>query len=157
MLNKMLLFIAQGFGSGRISKMPGTWGTGVGVFIYLLMCDLPLIPYLIITLLFTLLGCWLCGVAAKQLGEHDHPSIVWDEIVGFLWTMAILPSSWGWILAGFLLFRLFDIWKPWPINLADQKIMGGSGIMIDDLFAALYAWLILQIAAAYFGVGLFTF
>ncbi|MFI4955277.1 MAG: phosphatidylglycerophosphatase A [Gammaproteobacteria bacterium] len=149
MQNKVILFIAQGFGSGRLPKMPGTWGTLVGIPIYLLMHDLPIATYLAITFLFTVFGCWLCGVASKQLGTHDHSSIVWDEIVGFLWTMAAVPFGWGWILAGFLLFRLFDIWKPWPVSWADQRIKGGTGVMVDDLIAALFAWVILQIAAFY--------
>ena len=95
--------------------------------------------------LFSLLGFWLCGKTAKDLGVHDHPGIVWDEIVGFLITMYLVPLNWAWILTGFLLFRVFDILKPWPIRLIDQKVEGGIGIMLDDVLAGIYAWTVLQI------------
>jgi len=145
-MSKIWLFIAQGFGSGRSPWAPGTFGTLVAIPIYLLMAHLPLDYYLLLTAAFTGFGFWVCDVASKQLGEHDHPSIVWDEIVGFLWTMVLVPSTWLWILAAFLLFRLFDIWKPWPISWADRTIKGGTGVMVDDLIAALFAWIVLQIA-----------
>ena len=145
MKDKILLFIAQGFGTGQLPKMPGTWGSLVGIPFYWLMHDLSLMSYLAITILFFIFGCWLCGQASKQLGQHDHPSIVWDEIVGFLFTMVAVPYGWGWIIAGFLLFRLFDIWKPWPIAWADKQIKGGTGVMVDDVIAAIYACIVLHI------------
>ena len=90
------------------------------------------------------LGIVVCGRTARDFGARDHPAIVWDEIVGFLVAMFLLPLRWSWILAGFILFRLFDIWKPFPINLLEHKLSGGLGIMMDDILAALYVLLILH-------------
>jgi phosphatidylglycerophosphatase A len=75
---------------------------------------------------------------------------VWDEIVGYLITMAAAPSGWLWIVLGFVLFRLFDILKPWPVSLADKKLHGGFGVMLDDVIAGLYALLVLQLIAYFF-------
>ncbi len=90
------------------------------------------------------LGVWICDRAARDLGVHDHPAIVWDEVIGYFVTMIAAPPGWLWIAVGFVLFRLFDILKPWPIRQADQQVGGGFGIMFDDLLAAGYAWLCLQ-------------
>ena len=141
-------FFAFGFGSGLSPIMPGTCGTIAAIPIYLLLQYLPLPYYIITVFILTLLGFWLCDVSAKKIGVHDYSGIVWDEIVGFLWVMVAVPLHWYWILAGFLLFRLFDIWKPWPIRWLDQKVKGGVGIVVDDLVAALYAWIVLQIIIA---------
>lgn len=138
------LFVAQGFGSGRAPWFPGTCGTVVGVFIYFLINWLPLSYYVMIVFALTLFGFWLCEMASRELG-HDHPSIVWDEIVGFLWVMVAIPHSWEWVLAAFILFRIFDMWKPKPIDWADQHLKGGAGVMVDDMIAALYAWIGLQV------------
>ena len=89
-------------------------------------------------------GVYLCGYTSKALGVHDHGAIVWDEFVGFWVTMIALPAAWQWIIAGFVLFRLFDIVKPWPVKLADRKMKGGFGIMFDDLLAAVYALAVLH-------------
>jgi phosphatidylglycerophosphatase A len=137
------LLLAFGFGSGLAPRAPGTFGTAVAVPLYLLMAPLPVVAYLALVGLVVLAGLHLCGHAARRLGVHDHPGIVWDEIAGFLVTMAAAPAGWPWVVAGFLLFRLFDIWKPWPINLADRYVEGGFGIMLDDLIAGVYAWLAL--------------
>ena len=96
----------------------------------------------------TLLGIWICGRAASDLGVHDHPGIVWDEIAGYLLTMTAAPAGWLWILVGFGLFRLFDIWKPWPIGWLDRRVGGGLGIMLDDLVAGVLAAACLQLIAA---------
>ena len=92
-------------------------------------------------------GIWLCGRSADRLGVHDHPAIVWDEIVGYLITMLLAPTGWVWILLGFILFRIFDIWKPWPIRWLDKQVRGGAGIMLDDVLAAVFAMIFLQIIA----------
>lgn len=139
--------LAFGFGSGVIPKAPGTWGTVVAIPIYLLIQGLPLIPYLVVVIAMTLLGIWLCHVTAKDLGVHDHPGIVWDEIVGFLITMIAAPSGWLWLLIGFVLFRLFDILKPWPIRTVDNGVEGGLGIMLDDVLAGIMALVCLQLLA----------
>ena len=138
-------FLAFGFGSGLAKKAPGTWGTLVAIPIFLLICALPWWAYLMVTLCVTLFGIWLCGASSKALGVHDHPGIVWDEIAGFLITMIAVPVSWLTILLGFALFRLFDIWKPWPISLLDRHVDGGLGIMLDDIFAGVFAAISLQL------------
>jgi len=89
-------------------------------------------------------GVWLCQVTERDLGVHDHPGIVWDEIVGYLITMFMAPAGWEWVVLGFFLFRLFDIWKPFPIRQLERRIRGGFGNMFDDAIAAVYAWLVLQ-------------
>ena len=98
----------------------------------------------LIVLLALIAGFWICDEAARQMGVHDDPSIVWDEIVGLLITMIAAPSGWVWIVAGFVLFRVFDIWKPWPIRNIDQGIKGGMGIMLDDVLAGVYALVVIQ-------------
>lgn len=140
-------FFALGFGSGCSPKAPGTMGTLVGVIIYLVLQTFT--PnvwfYCGVVLVMFGAGIWICGYTAKQFGSHDHGSIVWDEIVGYLVTMIMVPNQWLWIAAGFVLFRLFDILKPWPISWADKAVRNGFGIMLDDLLAAIYSLLILQI------------
>lgn len=140
-------FITLGFGSGLSKYAPGTMGTLVAVPIYLLLQPLPLLYYIAIAVGVSLVGIWLCDYTAKRLGVHDHPGIVWDEIAGYLLTMVAAPAGWQWIVLGFCLFRLFDIWKPWPIKVIDHKVGGGFGIMLDDIVAALFAWGILQLVA----------
>lgn len=135
---------ALGFGSGLLPKAPGTAGTIMCIPLFLLMQNLPLMIYAAITLCITLLGIWTCSYTAKKLGIHDHPSIVIDEIAGFLITMFAAPSGWQWLLAGFILFRFFDAVKPWPISWMDKNIGGGFGIMIDDVAAGLVSMVLLQ-------------
>ena len=138
--------LAFGFGSGLAPKAPGTFGTLLAVPLYLLLAQLTLPMYLLVLLAACLLGFYLCGKAARDLNVHDHPGIVWDEFVGFWLTMTAIPATWQWILAGFVLFRLFDIAKPWPIGWCDKRLAGGVGIMLDDLLAGLYSWAILFVA-----------
>ncbi|MEE9302424.1 MAG: phosphatidylglycerophosphatase A [Thiotrichaceae bacterium] len=140
-------FLAFGFGSGLAPIAPGTFGTLVAIPLFLLMQPLALHWYLLIVLAISLFGIWLCGESAKQLGLHDPAGIVWDEIAGYLVTMIAAPQGWKWIVIGFILFRIFDIWKPWPINLADKKVEGGLGIMLDDIIAGIYALIGLQLIA----------
>ncbi|WP_101759074.1 phosphatidylglycerophosphatase A [Oceanicoccus sp. KOV_DT_Chl] len=138
--------LAFGFGSGLAPKAPGTFGTLMAVPLYLLLNQLPLVIYFGIVVLAFALGIYLCGKTADDLGVHDHPGIVWDEFVGFWITMMAAPAGWQWLLLGFALFRLFDIWKPWPIKIFDQTMETGLGIMIDDVLAGIYALVIIQIA-----------
>ena len=138
--------LAAGFGSGLSAKAPGTAGTVVGVAVYLLLSELAVASYIGVCVVLFTAGVWICERAADDLNEHDHPSIVYDEIVGYLITMIAIPAQWPWILAGFTLFRVFDIIKPWPISVLDRRVKGGFGIMIDDLAAALLALTILHIA-----------
>lgn len=138
-------FIAFGFGSGLLPKAPGTWGTIAAIPIFLLIAQLPVWLYVLVTLLCILFAIYACDVTAKDLGVHDHPGIVIDEIVGFLLTMTFMPKTWLSIATGFVLFRLFDIWKPWPIRWIDKQVKGGFGIVLDDLLAAVFAWLVFQV------------
>ena len=135
--------LAFGFGSGLSPKAPGTAGTLVAVLLLPLLASLPLMAYLAMLIVTAIIGFYLCGKTAEQLGVHDHGGIVWDEMVGFWLAMTALPLSWPWILAGFLLFRLFDILKPWPICYFDKHVHGGAGIMLDDLLAGFFTWVIL--------------
>ncbi len=139
--------LAFGGGAGLSPVAPGTAGTLIGVVLYWFMQPLPLVLYLAITAVLFVAGVWLCGVTARHLGVHDHAGIVWDEIVGFLIAMIAVPRGWAWLAAGFVLFRLFDIWKPWPIRYLDRHVTGGFGVMLDDVVAALYALVILQVLA----------
>lgn len=141
--------LAFGFGSGLPRRMPGTWGTLAAIPLYLLLAKLPLLQYLIVICVAFLLGIYLCHVTARDIGVHDYKGIVWDEFVGHWVTMIAAPQGWIWIILGFVLFRLFDIWKPWPICFFDKKIRGGLGIMLDDVLAAVYAWIILQLLYIY--------
>ncbi len=134
-----VLFLAFGFGSGLAKKAPGTFGTLAAVPLYLPLAQTGQMTYWVVTVLASLLGIWICGKAAEKLGEHDFCGIVWDEIAGLLVTLAFVPFSWQALLAGFVLFRFFDIVKPWPIRWIDQKVSGGLGIMLDDIIAGLFA------------------
>lgn len=140
-------FLAFGFGSGLSPKAPGTVGTIMAVLIYLVIVQyLWLYTYLALVLVAFVVGIYLCGKTAQDMGEHDHGGIVWDEFVGYWITMFMVPVTWYWVLAGFALFRFFDILKPFPIGWLDKKVHGGLGIMLDDLVAGLYALIILQVA-----------
>jgi len=138
-------FFALGFGSGLSKYAPGTMGTLVAIPLYLLLQPLSLIYYVAVAIVVTLIGVWICDRSANTLGVHDHPGIVWDEIAGYLITMIAAPTGWQWIVLGFVLFRLFDIWKPWPIKVIDRQVAGGFGIMLDDVVAAVFAWGVLQL------------
>jgi phosphatidylglycerophosphatase A len=145
--------LAFGFGSGCSRWAPGTFGTVAAIPIYLLLNTTPLWLYLSITFMMFLIGIWLCDKTTKKLGVHDHSGIVWDEIVGYLVTMIAAPKGWTWVIIGFVLFRVFDILKPWPISVADKKIGGGFGIMIDDVLAGFAAFSVLHLIN-YYGIVL---
>jgi len=136
-------FFALGFGTGLVPRGPGTAGTLVGVLLDPLLRPLGLEIRLGIVVLMFLIGIWLCGESARRLGVHDHPGIVWDEIVGYLALMLVVPAGWPWALAGFVVFRYFDIAKPWPIRQLDHGVKGGFGIMVDDIMAAVWGALVL--------------
>jgi len=146
-------FLSLGFGTGLLPVAPGTWGTVAAIPVYLLLVVWGWPIYIGATAALFLLGVWLSERSARALGVHDHPAIVWDEIVGFLVTMVGSPVGWQWICGGFLLFRLFDILKPWPIGFIDDKLSGGWGIMLDDLLAGVYAAVVLATAAALLDTG----
>jgi len=123
-------------------------GTVAAIPVYLAFVQADMVLYSVLTLLVCFFGIQICDQAAKQLGEHDFGGIVWDEVAGYLVTMWFVPFSWNAVLIGFILFRFFDILKPWPIKWIDQKVEGGFGIMLDDLLAGLFSavilWYIMQ-------------
>ena len=130
-----IFLLAFGFGSGFAPKAPGTAGTLLAVLIHLILVNLP--PWIHGTIIFAafFIGIWICGRTAEYLGVHDHEGIVWDEFVGYWVMMFMVPSSWLWVSFGFVLFRILDIFKPWPISVVDRQVGGGLGIMLDDLLA----------------------
>lgn len=137
-------FVAFGFGTGTARFAPGTAGTLAAVPLYLLLQHLSLPAYLAVIAALFAFGVWLCHGTAQDLAVHDHPGVVWDEIVGYLIAMVAAPSGWVWVVSGFLLFRAFDMLKPWPVSWADRRVGGGLGIMLDDLLAGIYAALALS-------------
>ena len=146
LLKRPICFLGLGFGTGLAPKAPGTFGTLAAIPLYWLMKDLPLGLYLAITIIAFIAGIWICQQSADWLGKDDPSAVVWDEIVGYMVTMIAAPTGWQWMLAGFVLFRFFDILKPWPISWADQKLHGGLGIMVDDVIAGLFAAVLLQVS-----------
>lgn len=143
-------FLAFGLGSGAFPIAPGTMGTIFAIPFYLLLQPLPLFLYLIITIIFCIAAMWLCAQLSKEINLHDHPGMCIDEFAGFFVTMIHAPPGWQWILLGFILFRIFDIAKPWPIRLADQKIHGGFGMVFDDILAGIAACFIIQLLRWWF-------
>jgi phosphatidylglycerophosphatase A len=140
-----IYLIAFGFGAGLSPFAPGTCGTLVAIPLYYLVQSLSFVNYGLVLLLATLVGIWICDVTERGIGVHDYSGIVWDEICGYGLTMWMAPKGCIWIAIGFVLFRLFDIVKPWPIAWIDRKMLGGLGVMVDDLMAGVYAWIFLQL------------
>ncbi len=143
MLRDPVHCLAFGFGAGCFPRAPGTAGSLLGLLLFLWLPPLswPWLPGLLLALV--LVGIVVCGISARRLGVHDHPGIVLDEIVGIWIVLATLPREPLWLIAGFVAFRLFDIFKPWPIRDVDHSVGGGFGIMLDDVIAAVYAVLLL--------------
>ena len=140
-------FLAFGFGSGLSPKAPGTAGTLAAVPLVYFALALPLWAYVLLTLVIIIAGVWICDNSSKRLGVHDHPGIVWDEIAGLFITLLAAPAGLIWLAVGFVLFRFFDILKPWPIGWLDRQVGGGLGIMLDDVLAGIYALICLQLLA----------
>ena len=136
-------FLAFGFGTGLAPFAPGTFGSIPGLVLFWLTMDFGLYVQVGIAVSMTLVGIWICGESARCIGVHDHGGIVWDEIVGMYVTLIVAPVSIVGFVLAFILFRVMDIVKPWPIRDLDHSIHGGLGIMLDDLVAALYAALLL--------------
>jgi phosphatidylglycerophosphatase A len=149
-LAKPIHFFAFGFGLGLVPRAPGTFGTLPALPLYWWIQDWPLGDYLLLVVGLFIVGVGICHITAKNLGIEDPASVVWDEIVGFLVAMTAAPKGWEWLLAGFVLFRVFDIWKPWPIRMLDHRLQGGLGIMVDDAVAGVFAALVLAGLSAWF-------
>jgi len=142
--------IAAGFGSGLAPRAPGTFGTLAALIPWWPLHFLSPWHYWIVIALGFVVGIYICGKTAHDLRTHDHGAIVWDEFIGVWIALAWLPTNGVWIVAGFVLFRLFDIWKPWPIRWCDRNIHGGLGIMLDDVLAGAFALALLQTARTFF-------
>lgn len=141
--------LAFGFGAGLAPRAPGTVGTLLAVPVYALMQLLSQPMYLAVAAMLFGIGIVACARAARDLGAHDHPGIVWDEVVGYLITMAFVPSGVVFAVCGFVLFRVMDILKPWPIGWIDRRVHGGFGIMLDDAMAGVYAGIVLHLGARF--------
>lgn len=147
LLSRPAGWLACGFGSGLAPFAQGTFGSAAALLPWLVLRELPIMAYLLVLLLAFVIGVWACDIASRLVGVPDHRSLVWDEFVG-LW-IALIPAllgSWWAVLAGFVLFRLFDVWKPWPIGWLDRRIKGGAGVMMDDVVAGIYAAVLLGLA-----------
>jgi len=131
--------LAFGLGSGLSPVAPGTVGTLLGVALAWLTVSFGIGTQIVIAAVLMSSGIPICGISARRIGVHDHPGIVWDEIAAIYVVLLVAPPTPAGWLAAFLLFRLFDIWKPWPIRDLDHRMRGGLGIMLDDIIAALYA------------------
>lgn len=140
-------WLAYGFGAGLSPWAPGTVGTLLAVPIYLLLSMLPQGVYLAVLAAMIAAGVWACGATARDIGSDDSPAIVWDEIVGFLVAMMVAPAGWVWVIAGFLLFRAFYFFKPWPIGTLVKRTRGGLGIMLNGILAGLMSLVVLQLLA----------
>jgi phosphatidylglycerophosphatase A len=147
-------WLACGFGSGLTPVAQGTFGSLTALLPWLLLCHLSMPLYVLILLIGFAIGVWACDIAGRALGVDDHRSLVWDEFIGQwialipLMIPALLPtrvSLWWLLLAGFALFRLFDVWKPWPIRWFDQRVKGGMGVMVDDVIAGIFAAVVLGV------------
>lgn len=155
LLKRPVHWLAFGFGSGLGPKFPGTWGTLACLPLFVLAAAyLSLWSYVALTVAMCVVGVYLCGKTAKDLGVHDHGGIVWDEFAGmfitllplcYAWPVLDSVSFWLILLIAFVLFRFFDIIKPWPIKWIDQHVHGGLGIMLDDIVAGAMAWGVLQL------------
>ena len=143
-MDRLLMFIATGAGSGYLPKAPGTWGTLVGLLLWWPLAGLSLTAYLATVAVLFIVGVASAGAAEKILDRGDPGVVVIDEIVGVLIALAAVPLHPVAALAGFALFRLFDIAKPFPVGWVDRHLHGGLGIMRDDVVAGLYALLVLQ-------------
>jgi phosphatidylglycerophosphatase A len=140
---------ALGFGSGLAPVAPGTFGSIVGLLFGLAVAPFGFWVALAVTIAVTITGIWICGESARKLGVHDHSAIVWDEIAGMMLTLLAAPATWWGIGLAFGLFRLFDVWKPWPIREVDHGMRGGLGIMLDDVMAAVMAAALLLVIKKY--------
>jgi len=137
--------LAFGFGAGLAPFAPGTFGSVVGLGVALALAPLGMGWNLAAVVLAVVAGVWICGESARRLGVHDHPAIVWDEVAGMMITMLAAPAAWWGAPLAFVLFRAFDIAKPWPIREIDHGMPGGLGIMLDDVLAGIFAALVLMV------------
>lgn len=144
-MNRFFLFIATGFGVGNSPLAPGTLGTLIAVPVYYFLSEIPSPIYEITLIAFLFLSVWISENAGIFFRKKDDQRIVIDEMMGFLITMLWVPKTTLFIIVGFILFRFFDILKPFPIRLIDKRLKGGFGVVLDDVMAGVYANIILQV------------
>lgn len=149
-LKNPIHFFALGFGSGLMPFMPGTFGSLAAMPLLYPFINLPAYALLLAAIAASIIGIYLCGETARDMGVHDHGAIVWDEVAGILLTFLWVPLTPVNLLLGFVLFRFFDIVKPWPIKVIDRSMHGGLGIMLDDILAGIMACISLHALLYYF-------
>lgn len=141
--NRCIVFCGVGFGSGLAPKAPGTFGSAFALLFVPIWLSLGFNLSLIAMIIMSLVGIYICGQTAKVINVHDDGRIVWDEFAGqsitFLPLIYLQQMNWMWVIVGFILFRIFDVWKPWPIRVIDRQVHGGFGIMLDDIIAGVWA------------------
>ncbi|MBJ8430291.1 phosphatidylglycerophosphatase A [Acinetobacter pittii] len=141
--NRCIVFCGVGFGSGLAPKAPGTFGSAFALLFVPIWLSLGFNLSLTAILIMSLVGIYICGQTAKVIDVHDDGRIVWDEFAGqsitFLPLLYLQQMNWMWVIGGFILFRIFDVWKPWPIRVIDRQVHGGFGIMLDDIIAGVWA------------------
>lgn len=140
-------FIAFGLGAGAMPYAPGTFGTLLAIPFYLYLATYSSLFYIFFTIIFIFFSIWLCEKVSREINVHDHQGMCIDEFAGFFVTMCFAPYGWGWIILGVILFRIFDIVKPWPIRQIDNRMKGGIGMILDDVLAGLYSLAIIQLLA----------
>ena len=144
-------FLAYGFGTGLIPFAPGTFGSLIGVALFWFMAPVGAASYAGLVVVMFVAGIFICGQTARDVGAIDPSFIVYDEIVGFLVAMYLLPRDLRWIAAGFVMYRIFDIWKPFPIHYVESHLGLGLGIMTDDVIAGVYTLTVLHLARLLIG------
>jgi phosphatidylglycerophosphatase A len=145
LMGRLAVLLSSGLGVGYMPLAPGTFGTLWGVLLYYLARSFPLAWFFAGAVLFFLFAVLVAHAAEKKLGGHDSSMIVIDEVAGYLTTVLGLAFSWPVAVAGFLLFRFFDIVKPFPVRWADRRIPGGLGVVLDDILAGVYANIVLRL------------
>jgi phosphatidylglycerophosphatase A len=149
---RAVLFLATGFFIGTVPFAPGTFGSLIGLPICFLISRLDVLIGVICTILFILFAIWMAAAAEKVLKKKDAGEIVIDEVAGLIVTFIGIPFTLKTVIVGFIIFRAFDIIKPFPIRLLEKKVAGGSGVVLDDVLAGLYGNLILRLAIYITGI-----
>ncbi len=149
---RAVLFLATGFFIGTVPFAPGTFGSIIGLPICFLISRLNILVAVICTILFILFAIWMAAAAEKVLKKRDAGAIVIDEIAGLIVTFVGIPLTLKTVIVGFIVFRAFDILKPFPIRFLEKKVAGGSGVVLDDVLAGLYGNLILRLAIYITGI-----